>query len=102
MLVEVSHRHPLKFSEHDFAHVDDDALSDIRHQIRLPVVKNSSEREHDDDTNRNEVEHCHIAFGKNFVDHVLDNPRQVKIRARRADYADYRQAEASEVRFDVD
>ena len=101
MLVEIRHRHALKLAKHHFAHVDDHALTDIRDEIRLTEVENAAEEKHDDDADCNQIEQRHVFFGEHLVDHVFDDPRDVEVCRRREDDADDCDAEAFQVRFDV-
>ena len=88
MAVEVGERHALELLEERLADVDDDALPDEGHEVTLPVIEYAAEEEDDDDADRDEVEHRHIALHEHLVDHVLDDPRHIKVRCCRKHDAD--------------
>ena len=96
--VIVRERHPLEFAEHDLAHIDDNLLSDVGDEIRLPKVKNPAQEEDDNDADADGVQQRHVLVGKHVVDHILDDPRDVEIRSRGEDNAHDREREFIHVR----
>ena len=77
--VIVGQRHLLEFPEQHAAHIDDDTLPHIGHQIALPVVEHATGEHDHQNACRNQIQHQHILGHEHIVNHVLDNPRQVKI-----------------------
>ena len=52
-------------------------IGDVRNKIRLPVIKKSADCKNYNNAYRNKIQHRHIAFSQNFINHVFNNPRQI-------------------------
>ena len=97
--VIVGQRHLLEFPEQHAAHIDDDPLPHIGHQIALPVVEHATGEHDHQNACRNQVQHQHILGHEHIVNHVLDNPRQVKIGTGRHNNAHHRSCQTLLVWF---
>ncbi len=101
MLVKIRHGHTLKFAEHHFPHINNHFLPDIRYQIRLPVIKYSTNQEYHHNADTDNIQHHHILIRQNLIHHVLNNPWQIKVASCCHHNADNSQSQTFQIRPDV-
>ena len=100
-LVIIGKRHALEFAEQNIPDIYNNTLADKRHEIALSIVKNSPKKEYDHDADRYVIEHRHVAICQHLIDHILDDPRHIKVRGRSQDDADDGNAQTFQIRLDI-
>ena len=63
-------------------------LSNVTHQVFLPEIKEASKDKQSQNTDANQIQRMHILLRQNFIDNVLDNPRNDNVTESRKSHTD--------------